>query len=441
MLRQLAICVALLATTEAVPASVARYRRDSSTSIVRPFPYVQAVSFANDECGTPSGFNGTCYTPQECADLRGLDYGQCGDGYGVCCFMAYSCRETVHHNISYFVPPNYPTKEDQANVCPLKIAYEPDICQIRLDFKEFDILGPKDGDCVDDLFVVMGGNSNHKVPVVCGENSHQHLYINVDTVEGPIELQMITGIATYERDWRIKISMIACESQYKAPVGCLQYATGITGHLRSFNFNQRDETRLGYLNGADYAICLRRERDMCSVTYAARSEKHGFEIQSDSNDTTAHGTSVELTEASRDQRVKATAFGIATSEGKPMDLQAAAGVSKCTGDYLAIPGLDRFCGGAFSLSSGSRNSQSVTVKNSGPLMILFKSDKAFNGRGFNINFQQGPCTPVVAQAYFWNRTQDGAANEARHATSYTWQFSLPSFFQSSEPEAEFRASN
>ncbi|XP_018493741.1 uncharacterized protein LOC108863711 [Galendromus occidentalis] len=396
----------LLAASTAIPS--ARQRRDSiystsSSSVYRAFPYPQLVRFANDECQTESGSAGTCYTYQECEDLKGQIEGECADGYGVCCFLTYQCRETVHHNVSYFVPPSYPNKEVQANVCPLKIAYEANICQIRLDFTRFDILGPKDGDCRDDLFVVMGGNSNHKVPTICGENDNQHIYINVDTVEGPVELQMITGITPYARDWLIKISMIACDSSYKAPVGCVQYLTGITGQLRSFNFYQRDEDRQGYLNGADYAICLRRERDMCTVTYSVRIEKDGPDIESGANDTSRVSSSGTSTESSRDHEhaLGTGIFGIATStsEGKPIELQAAAGLSKCTGDYLAIPGLDRFCGGAFNLNSGSRESQSVTVKNSGPLMILFKSDKAFNGRGFNINYQQGPCTPVVAQAF------------------------------------------
>lgn len=391
----------VVTTAILIPPKAVRQPRDVSISVLRPFPYLQVVRFTNDECETESGFSGTCYTSQECENLEGLSHGECADGYGVCCFMTYTCRETVHHNISYFVPPSYPNTEEQANLCPLKVAIEPGICQIRLDFTRFDILGPREGDCLDDLFVVMGGNSNHRIPVICGDNSNQHIYVNVDTVEGPIELQMITGIAAYARDWRIKISMIACDSHHKAPAGCLQYITGTTGHLQSFNFNQRDETRLGYLNAADYAICLRRERDMCSVTYSVRTEKDVFEILPDANDTTPYGAPEALMKAPAESyATKAPAFGIATTDGKPTDLQAAAGVSKCTGDYLAIPGLDRFCGGAFSLDSGSRDSQSMTVKNSGPLMILFKSDKAFNGRGFNINFQQGPCTPLIAPAFF-----------------------------------------
>lgn len=379
-----------------------RTGRQATSSVVRPFPFLQVVRFANEECITETGTSGTCYTESECKDLEGIPNGECADGYGVCCFLTYSCRETMHHNVSYFVPPTYPQKEHRANVCPLKIAFESDICQIRLDFLKFDILGPREGDCVDDMFVVMGGNANHRLPVICGENSGQHMFINVDTVQGPVELQMITGIEHYFRDWRIKTSLIPCSSQHRAPVGCLQYFTGIVGHVRSFNFIQRNETRLGYLNDNDYAICFRRERDMCTITYSVRSDQDDVELLSDANDTTPYGAPEATLKAHREPNTKLPPFGIATSDGKSMDLAAPAnaGMSKCTGDYIAIPGLDRFCGGALSLTSGSRESQSITVKNSGPLIILFKSDKHFNGRGFNINYQQGPCTPILAHTFF-----------------------------------------
>ncbi|XP_003738338.1 uncharacterized protein LOC100905950 [Galendromus occidentalis] len=383
-------------------ASSNRIRRGrDSYSVVRPFPYLFPYRFANDECVTDDGHAGTCYTSQECSDVEGTNAGECAEGQGICCSTIYTCRQTVNHNVSYFVPPHHPHKEKNANVCPLRIQVEPEVCQIRLDFVRFDILGPRDGDCLDDMFVVLGSNRNHKIPVLCGENTGHHIYINVDTIDAPIVLQMNTGIAPYARDWRIKISMIPCESQYRAPVGCLQFVTGIKGHVRSFNFNQRNESRFGYLNDLDYAICIRRERDMCSVTYSVRSEKDDAELLTDANDSTPYGAPEAIARAIREPQAnsKIPAFGIATSDGKSMDFQAAAkaGVTKCTGDYLAIPGLDRFCGGAFSLTSDSRESQSVTVKDSGPLMVMFKSDKAFNGRGFNINFYQGPCTP---QAYF-----------------------------------------
>lgn len=395
---RLTLIVASAAGTVFAADVDARKAGGSSTSLFNPFPFLQIVRFANDECETDSNSAGTCYTAQECDELKGRVRGDCANGYGVCCMLTYTCRETMRHNVSYFVPPSFPKQEKEANVCPLKIAFESNICQIRLDFERFDILGPKGGDCVDDLFVVLGANANHKVPVICGQNAGQHIYLNVDTVEGPLELQMITGITPYSRDWMIKVSMIACDSAHKTPHGCLQYFTGASGSFRSFNFNQGDKNRSGYLNSVDYAICLRRERDMCSVTYSVAPGTEGSEIAADPNGNATPSASTTTPRGLRDQSlVKSAAFGIATSSDKSLDYQSDSktGPSKCTGDYLAIFGLERFCGGAFSLNSGSRESQSITVKDAGPLMVLFKTDKVFNARGFDINFVQGPCMPVT----------------------------------------------
>ncbi|XP_018493740.1 uncharacterized protein LOC108863710 [Galendromus occidentalis] len=393
-----AVFLLTVASIAAAAEVKSRRVRDSSTSIFNPFPFLQIVRFANDECAAESASSGTCYTAKECDDLKGHIQGDCANGYGSCCVLTYSCRETMRHNLSYFVPPSYPEKEEEANVCPLKIAFEATICQIRLDFERFDILGPKGGDCVDDLFVVLGGNVNHRVPVICGQNANQHIYVNVDTVEGPLELQMITGIARYSRDWRIKVSMVPCDSPFKAPNGCLQFFTGGVGNFRSFNFNQPDTNRSGYLNSVDYAICLRRERDMCYVTYSVGRGTGNSENSPGKKDNAAASTPTTTPRGPRDNSlIRSNSFGIATSTDKSMDFQSDSkgGSSKCTGDYLAIFGLERFCGGAFSLTSGSKENQPITVKDSGPLMVLFKSDKTFNGRGFDIDFVQGPCMPIT----------------------------------------------
>ena len=44
----------------------------------------------NDNCEGPNGFNGTCYTKQECATRDGTAAGECAQGYGVCCVSTYT---------------------------------------------------------------------------------------------------------------------------------------------------------------------------------------------------------------------------------------------------------------------------------------------------------------------------------------------------------------
>lgn len=48
------------------------------------------------------------------------------------------------------------------------------ICQLRLDFVDFEINRPIGGNCDVDKFMVSGQNSNSLVPPICGRNSGTH---------------------------------------------------------------------------------------------------------------------------------------------------------------------------------------------------------------------------------------------------------------------------
>ena len=43
------------------------------------------VRFPNNGCTGNNGFNGTCYTSEECENRGGSSGGSCGGGYGICC--------------------------------------------------------------------------------------------------------------------------------------------------------------------------------------------------------------------------------------------------------------------------------------------------------------------------------------------------------------------
>lgn len=48
------------------------------------------------------------------------------------------------------------------------------ICQLRLDFVDFELNLPNEGDCIKDRFEVSGQNANSVIPVICGRNAGQH---------------------------------------------------------------------------------------------------------------------------------------------------------------------------------------------------------------------------------------------------------------------------
>lgn len=53
-----------------------------------------------------------------------------------------------------------------------------------------------------------------------------------------------------------------------APNGCLQYYTGVSGTIRSFNY---DGTSGRQLSNQDYSICIRTESNFCSIAYSVCS--------------------------------------------------------------------------------------------------------------------------------------------------------------------------
>ena len=48
--------------------------------------------------------------------------------------------------------------------------------------------------------------------------------------------------------------------------GCLQYFTGVSGQMWSFNYNDASGLQL---SNTDYSICVRMERNFCGIQYTA----------------------------------------------------------------------------------------------------------------------------------------------------------------------------
>lgn len=88
-----------------------------------------------------------------------------------------SCGGESTANTTYFTSPNYPNAwTSNSEVCTFTVNPRSfaKICQLRVDFEEFYISGPKSGVCADDMFVASGQDLNNIVPVICGQNSGQH---------------------------------------------------------------------------------------------------------------------------------------------------------------------------------------------------------------------------------------------------------------------------
>eukprot|EP00096_Caligus_rogercresseyi_P007893 TRINITY_DN26032_c0_g1_i1.p1 TRINITY_DN26032_c0_g1~~TRINITY_DN26032_c0_g1_i1.p1 ORF type:complete len:403 (+),score=38.83 TRINITY_DN26032_c0_g1_i1:23-1210(+) len=266
-----------------------RGSEEPSTREGRLLPVFQVVRFRNDGCNGGSK-NGICYTSAECATRGGTNGGACASGFGVCCTFTARCGETSQENCTYFE-----SVGNEQGSCSLKICKCDDsVCQLRLDFQSFMIAGPSTltdtiGKSAFGIVAAMGevevsdqtqcNMDNFSVtnpggttpPVICGLNTGEHMYVDASEACNDLVFQFgggSPGTPSVQRQWSIKVSQIRNGDISMAPKGCTQYFTGTKGVVRSYNF--QGKTHLARQN---QNICIRRERGMCRICWAATGEK------------------------------------------------------------------------------------------------------------------------------------------------------------------------
>ena len=322
-----------------------------------------------------------------------------------------------------FNSPLYPAMlPNETAQCDLLVSHncESPICQLRLDFLDLRLGPPTMGDCNGDQFIV---RANEPLPVLCGNNSGQHIYVdvrgrsetNLNILTMPIfpkpvgvhnETDSSRTIVEWlheidpNRGWKILVTQIPCDcadSQLPdtmAPTGCLQYHKGITGTISSFNFHGTilnyepcyfgNETTCGapiwtgHLNGLDYSTCIRSAPGYCGIAFT-QADAESFQLSSLDNGNTP----------------------------TPMN-----GEVSCSEDYLFIPRgqhpaditqlytEERYCGQVM----GNRLAGPV-LSYAKPFLVMTRTDEsetlsgvALNNRGYELNYQQIPCSVDRASA-------------------------------------------
>lgn len=293
------------------------------------------IEFPNIAC---NGTNrvGTCYTAEECAERDGTAEGQCADGFGVCCQTQIPCDGVSRENNSFMMmaqvnnPPN--------SVCSHKILpLNSNICRIRLDFTLFNIAGPvpgtvvaADGDpatttggaigtCNRDTFSV-SSPGNLATPIICGLNTGQHLFVDAVTAGNTATFTFNKDVVA--RSYDIRVIQFECGDTQGGPSDCLQYFTGPTGTVASFNFPLNTAT-VGatetHLVNQHYQVCFRRESGRCRICYIPS--------------VTVEGTANNIP-------AKQSSFGLSVSgDPGPGDDPASSQTDpgNCMADYLTIP--------------------------------------------------------------------------------------------------------
>ncbi|XP_050709865.1 cubilin-like isoform X3 [Eriocheir sinensis] len=291
--------------------------------------------------------------------------------------VVVTCGQEVSFLEFDFQSPDYPEPiANGSSHCELTVSHdcEVPICQVRLDFVEFELQPPEYGNCDSDQFMV---RANEPVPVLCGNNSGQHMYVEVagrastslhvllsrilpkpvghvtdpDTGESqPLEWR-------YEvedtRRWKIRVNQIPCECSHD--------------HLKT-------SSPRGHLNNLDYHVCVRVAQGYCGIMYTPTGPE-SFLLNGE--------TPYNSTEPRKNL------FGS----------------KACQADYVLVPKCrtpgdndpwshDRFCGQAL-----GNYVQGPIVSYSTPFYMQVKTDADeysrsidLGNRGFELLYTQLPCS-------------------------------------------------
>ncbi|XP_052863065.1 uncharacterized protein LOC128269710 [Anopheles cruzii] len=160
----------------------------------------------------------------------------CAGGFGVCCVFQFGCDGRTEQNISYF----YASLTSLANLntvarCSGTVKLHRHVRQVLLEFVLFELLPPQQGNCREDRFFISVQNSNRVYPVLCGINTGQHMYLDIDAAYSQqLSLMAISNTKQASGTLLVKITQFA---HPKSPADCLQFHDGLQGVVKSFNYD------------------------------------------------------------------------------------------------------------------------------------------------------------------------------------------------------------
>ncbi|KAG4077894.1 hypothetical protein HA402_013828 [Bradysia odoriphaga] len=336
------------------------------------------IKFENVPCTSSkpplTPLDGTCYHKFECDQRGGIAVDTCAGGYGVCCVFQFGCGGTTNQNVSYFKNPDFPAATKTKLICTFTVELQPSVNQVFIEFLFFELKAPKGGSCVDDQFIVAGHSSNNLIPILCGVNSGQHVYVNVDSsLDRKLYLSVLAA-SPDARAFNIRISQIQ-GAFGQAPQNCLQYYQDANGVVQTFNYDDLAEIvevrNPTYFNNLNYAICIKRLPEFCTIQYTNIIGK--FELPFQLVNVDLDGTSV-------------------IPSG-----QAGAEIYNCADDFISVNGI-RLCGDKLndgSVTDDFTISAPVADYSAGPIIIPVRTNDAVVGRGFKLIYQQLPCQDVT----------------------------------------------
>lgn len=150
---------------------------------------------------------------------------------------------------------------------------------------------------------------------------------------------------------------------------------------------------LPFQNNMNYAICIKRQWDTCSVTYTNEIDSAEFDFQMINVDASKifHWTWT----FHFSKRIDFSSFAGGTSVIP--EKMAGVEIFNCNDDFISVNSI-RLCGEK--LNDASRIDDltlnaPITDLASGPIVLPVRSNDAIVGRGFRINYKSNPCQPTV----------------------------------------------
>ena len=205
--------------------------------------------------------------------------------------------------------------------------------------------------------------------MICGTNTGYHMILEAREEPGCNKLTFSWESSGLEPEWNIQVMQISCSAHWKPAPGCLQYFTGNTGVLYSYNYGGSI-----HLTNQQYDHCIRTEEGHCSISYSSLST-----------------TSFQVSEIAPSTSAAIAVIG-----------------ESCSQDWVTIPGGGQTSGASTSSDRHCGSYLSYTTSGTAPTTIItnkmpFKVGVNFDGtevdsttanewsKGFAIYYKQNSC--------------------------------------------------
>jgi len=352
----------------------------------KAFSLFSVVTFPNVECTTTMtpAMKGTCVTQEECQNTGNTvatASGNCASGFGVCCFRRITEPGAVTESLTHIESEGFPTPVAALTTDPVTpvtrafpIMTDSSVCAVKFDFINVQLTDPTPatGACTDALTVATPARNQGAgfVPgALCGVLTGQHMYVDVNTAGGAMAatININTDNTAGNRVWKILVQRIACDSPDLPPAGCLQFFTGLSGMITSFNGARMGDAHQ-MIQNQQYRVCIKRGAGMCSVRYR---------------------------EAEAAGQIDSFALGPNGGAQAAGDFDGKSGKGATCGaathQFITIQPVGKICGGVLSPVEGQAVTGPVT-SNEFELMVTAKNGLATQATsGFNLIYNQVAC--------------------------------------------------